>query len=159
MKRVIPVLLALLLLSGCVFAGENSGGVSFYYPRAETSVGIADGSPAEEIRNVAGYDMEYVLRLYLLGPLDENLTAVYPADIQLQSAELSGKTLTVTLTPVGNRLTDISFSLANACLAQTCFGLLDVQTVCVRSGDRQMSLNRNQLVFRDARANLDTLPE
>ena len=79
---------------------------------------------AWETRDVTQEDLSYLLRLYLLGPQDEDLEALYPADIRLESASVAGGTVTVTLSPVGNRLTDISFTLAGACLARTCFELL-----------------------------------
>ena len=88
--------------------------------------------------------------------VDEDLEALYPADIRLESASVAGGTVTVTLSPVGNRLTDISFTLAGACLARTCFELSSASTVIIQSGDRRLALDRDSLIFQDTAASLET---
>ena len=70
--------------------------------------------------------------------------------------EFAGGTVTVTLSPVGNRLTDISFTLAGACLARTCFELSSASTVIIQSGDRRLALDRDSLIFQDTAASLET---
>ena len=73
MKRVIAIVLALLLLTGCAPspAGENT--VTFYYPRKNLVYSFSDLPIGAEARDCADEALEYMLRLYLLGPTDENL--------------------------------------------------------------------------------------
>ena len=127
MKRLISLVLICLLLFGCTPRQQDTG-IRFCYPRKGYIYSVTGGSVAWETRAVTQEDLSYLLRLYLLGPQDEDLEALYPADIRLESASVAGGTVTVTLSPVGNRLTDISFTLAGACLARTCFELSSAST-------------------------------
>ena len=155
MKRLISFALACLLLCGCTPNQEDTG-IRFYYPRKDYVYSVTGGSVAWESRDVTQEDLSYLLRLYLLGPQDEDLEAVYPADIRLESASVAGGTITVTLSPVGNRLADITFTLAGACLAKTCFDFSNASTVIIQSGDRRLTLDRDSLTFQDTAASLET---
>lgn len=155
MKRLISLLLICLLLWGCAPRREDTG-IRFCYPRKDYVYSVTGGSVAWESREVTQEDLSYLLRLYLLGPQDEDLEAVYPADIRLESASVAGGTITVTLSPVGNRLTDIAFTLAGSCLAKTCFDLSSASTVIIQSGDRRLTLDRDKLTFQDTAASLET---
>ena len=155
MKRLISLMLLCLLLFGCTPRQQDTG-IRFCYPRKGYIYSVTGGSVAWETRDVTQEDLSYLLRLYLLGPQDEDLEALYPADIRLESASVAGGTVTVTLSPVGNRLTDISFTLAGACLARTCFELSSASTVIIQSGDRRLALDRDSLIFQDTSASLET---
>ena len=95
MKRVIAIALALLLLTGCTPspAGENT--VTFYYPRKNLVYSFSDLPIGAEARDCADEALEYVLRLYLLGPTDENLESLYPSGMHAFSnvlgEEVSGE--------------------------------------------------------------------
>ena len=104
MKRLISLVLICLLLFGCTPRQQDTG-IRFCYPRKDYIYSVTGGSVAWETRDVTQEDLSYLLRLYLLGPQDEDLEALYPADIRLESASVAGGTVTVTLSPVGNRLT------------------------------------------------------
>lgn len=157
MKRLISLVLICLLLWGCAPKQEDTG-IRFCYPRKDYVYSVTSGSVAWENREVTQDDLSYLLRLYLLGPQDEDLEAVYPADIRLESASVAGGTITVTLSPVGNRLADVTFTLAGACLARTCFDLSSASTVIIQSGDRRLTLDRDSLTFQDTAASLETTP-
>ena len=157
MKRLISLVLICLLLWGCAPKQEDTG-IRFFYPRKDYVYSVTSGSVAWENREVTQDDLSYLLRLYLLGPQDEDLEAVYPADIRLESASVAGGTITVTLSPVGNRLADVTFTLAGACLARTCFDLSSAYTVIIQSGDRRLTLDRDSLTFQDTAASLETTP-
>ena len=78
-----------------------------------------------------------------------------PIGTQLQSLTQAGTALTVFLSPGSNRMADISFTLAGACLAKTCFGLDDFSMVTIRSGDRDVSFRPDDLIFQDTSATLE----
>lgn len=155
MKRLLALLLALLTLWGCGSKKEESG-IRFYYPRRDYVYQVTGGSVAWETRDVTQEDLSYILRLYLLGPQDENLEAAYPSGVYLESAQVDGSTVTVRLSPIGNRMTDIAFTLAASCLAKTCFGITGTTTLILQSGDRGLTLEESQLTFQDATASLET---
>lgn len=159
MKRVIAIVLALLLLTGCAPspAGENT--VTFYYPRKNLVYSFSDLPIGAEARDCADEALEYMLRLYLLGPTDENLESLYPSGIRLLTVAEENGALTVTLSPAGNQMQEIDFSLAGACLAKTCIGYGGYSSVTIQSGDRELTLKNNDLLFRDNSATLDSSEE
>ncbi len=153
MKRFVSLLLACLLLFGCGKKEEPSG-IRFYYPKKDYIYQVTGGSVDFETRDVTQQDLSYVLRLYLLGPQEETLEAVYPSDVRLESAQIDGSTVTVRLSPIGNRMTDISFTLAASCLAKTCFAFTGTNTLILQSGDRRLTLEEDMLTFQDTSASL-----
>lgn len=155
MKRTLALLLALLLLTGCAPTPANDNAVTFYYPRKNYVYSFMEAAIGSESRDSADMDLEYLLRLYLLGPTEENLESIYPIGTQLQSLTQTGTALTVFLSPGSNRMADISFTLAGACLAKTCFGLDDFSMVTIRSGDRDVSFRPDDLIFQDTSATLE----
>lgn len=155
MKRVLAILLALVLLTGCTPTPSGGNAVTFYYPRKNYVYSFTEDAVGTENRESADMDPEYLLRLYLLGPIDENLEAAYPAGTRLQSLTSVGTALTVFLSLGSNRMEDISFTLAGACLAKTCFSLGGFTMVTIRSGDRDISFRPDDLIFRDTSATLE----
>lgn len=155
MKRLAAAILALLLLTGCAPGRASENAVTFYYPRKNPVYSFSDLPIGSEQRDIAGESLEYVLRLYLLGPTDENLEMLFPSGTRLQSLTEEAGALTVFLSPGGNRMQDIDFTLAGACLAKTCFAYGSFSTVTIRSGDRDLTLQNNDLLFRDDSATLE----
>lgn len=156
MKKVIALLLALVLLTGCTPSPSKENAVIFYYPRKNQVYSFSDLPIGAEQRDLADEDLEYLLRLYLLGPSDENLESLYPNGTKLQSLTVEKGALTVFLSPGGNRMQDIDFSMAGACLAKTCFAYGDYSTVTIRCGDRDLTLQNDDLLFRDDSATLES---
>ena len=153
MKRLTALCLAALLLAGCAPRPPEGHSVTFYYPRKNYIVSVNEGVMGQELRDAAEEDLEYLLRLYLLGPLDEGLITLYPQNTRLLEVKPSGTTLIVTLSDTGNRMTDAAFTLAGACLAQTFWE--HFSAVTVRSGDREITLRPDTLVLEDTTATLD----
>lgn len=155
MKRLLCLLLSCLLFCGCA-SKDGESKIYFVYPKKDYVYSISQGSVGREKRDVPQRELGFLVRLYLLGPQDEALTALYPAGVRLESLSQEAGTLSITLSKLGNQLNDITFSLAGACLAQTCFSLCDADTVVISSGDRQLTLKRDTLIFQDDSATLET---
>ena len=83
MKRIVALVLILgLFLSGCsLVSTENHQPVLFYYQTAQFRLGEANGTIRAEERDGTGHitDMDYLLRLYLTGPLSEDLLSPFPS--------------------------------------------------------------------------------
>ena len=134
MKKIICFLLALLFcFSGCAFGREDSQSVRFYYLRDPDNFiyGSADGVVTWEDRDASGhgYDIRYLLTLYLQGPVEENLESPFPAGCRLQELSRNGEELTLLLNANLSTLKDMDLTLACVCLAKTCFSLTDAQRV------------------------------
>ena len=148
MKRLLCLMLAVLFLGGCSSKADE-GGIFFVYPKKDYIYSVSEGSVAREKRDVTDRELGYLLRLYLLGPQDEELEAIYPSGVRLENLEQTGDTLSI-------QLSDISFSFAGACLAQTCFSLCEADSVIISSGDRQITVKRGALLFQDDSSPLET---
>ena len=157
MKKLLALVLTALLLSGCAGSTAADHGTTFYYPKKNYVYSISESVMGSEERECADESTEYLLRLYLLGPLDEHLESLYPQNIQLLEVKTSESSLTVTLSDTANRMTDAAFTLAGACLAQTFFDRCT--TVTIRSGDRELTFRSDSLVLEDDTATLDTNTE
>lgn len=156
MRRLLSLCLVALLLAGCSAKVSDTHTVTFYYPKKDyISAGLTEGVMGSEERDAADEELEYLLRLYLLGPLEEHLQSLYPKGTELTGLTESGGTLTVSLSGTVNRMNDAAFTLAGACLASTCFPLKDYSAITVRSGDREITFQRDSLIFQDDTATLD----
>ena len=160
MKRWISLLLLVSLLFGlsaCSLQDSNNRDEScFYYRRAEFAYGSDEGVVVPELRDITGHvtDLYYLMTLYLMGPMDEDLISPFPASTKLVSVHLAEDVLTIELTSVDKSLSDTEFSLACACLTKTCVELCDAPQVTIISGERSVTMNAEILLFYD-----DTIPE
>lgn len=128
MKRVTCLLLLILLLcalAGCHFEARRgtAAPVEFFYPRKPGSFvyGAADGVIGSELREFSGHmgDPDYLLSVYLRGPLDSNLRSPFPAGCRLVKAEITDETLCVVLSSEFTALENLELTLACASLAKT----------------------------------------
>lgn len=157
MKRYFCIFLTVLLLfSGCAF-GKSKNNSAFYYLRSDLTYGAEDSVIAVEQRNVSGYenDLKYLLTLYLEGPLEDAYTSPFPKGTRITSIRQADGVLAIELSGEYASLTDLDLTMANACLAFTCFGLTHVQEVEITAaGESKVSvtLNRNSLTLLDTSA-------
>ena len=132
---------------------ELSGNVTFYYARSQFEYGARNGAIGSELRNVGGHeeDLNYLLALYLEGPLTEGLRSPLPgkAYVRILDVTQKGDALHVKLLDLSSVMTDSQFSLAAACLTKTCLGIHNVQAVQIESGDRIVRMNPANLQFYD----------
>ena len=164
MKRLICVLLAAALLLALASCGTNAGDpVAFYYLRGPEDYvyGAQDGVIVMEERAVSGHgeDLNYLLQLYLDGPLDSSLTSPFPQGSQPVRIELSGGVLLLEMNRDFAALEGLDLTLACACLSSTLFSLTDAEQVTITSATsqgepRSITLTRDSLTLLD-----DSIPE
>lgn len=153
MKRLVSILLCALLLCGCS-SNAFADGVSFYYRRKNFQHHSDSPVIAAEVREVTGHrqDLQYLLSLYLMGPLDEGLSSPLPAGVRLVSVTKDSGNVTVELTDTGRSMTDAAFSLACTCITMTCKELTDTETVTVISGSRSITSSGEDVLLVDGNA-------
>lgn len=152
MKKTLCVLLLfsfLVPLGGCTLPREDT--ISFYYPRADLIYDAPNGVIASEERDAAGYttDMQYLLSLYLTGPLQQDLVPAFPQGTRLLSNSMDGSQMLVQLSDTSESMTDGRFSLACACLALTCIKASSAEEVVISSGSRTMTIREDMLLLYD----------
>lgn len=150
--RILTVLLLLFcLLGGCSLSGASGSEVSFYYSRKDFSYGSQDAVVVAEQRDISGHegDMKYILSLYLMGPLDEELTGIFPVTARIVGVKQDGTTLRIHLTPIAKALSEVEFSLACSCMTMTCMELTDCSQVCIICGDKTVTLSSADLLLFD----------
>lgn len=151
LRIILAVILLVSLLAGCTLSKPNASKVTFYYSRREFSFGAENSVIVPEDRDITGHEGEmfYILSLYLMGPLDEDLSSAFPANTRLVRYSASDGHLTVELTSVDDILSDAEFSLACSCLSLTCTELTRYDRVTVISGSRSMTLHPSNLMLVD----------
>ena len=148
------VLAAVVLIVVCLTPRQDlTGTVTFYYARSEFAYGTPNGAIGSELREVGGHenDLNYLLALYLEGPMDKNLRSPLPGTAYVRILDLSqrGDALHIQLSDLSTVMSDSEFTLACACLTKTCLGIHNVQAVQITSGDRSIRMNPANLQFYD----------
>ena len=141
MKRLISLLLLVsALLSGCSFSREQmKEPVTFYYLRNYSATDndqfFFEGAIGSEIREAAGHrdDLSYLLALYLQGPNDSQLKRPFPVGSKILETTLEDGNLLIVMNSVSSRFREMDVTVSCACIAKTCMGLADVDTVTVES--------------------------
>lgn len=158
MKRFLCLILALsLFLSGCgSFVERIKHPVTFYYLCDSYQEKLCCVIASEE-REASGHtgDLSYLLHLYLMGPSGDELVSPLPAGVRILSAQQTDDQIRLELSDTAPLLSDVSFSLACACLTLTCLDMTGAETVTIQSGDRSVTMNRESLALYD---NPETTP-
>lgn len=150
MKKLVCLLLCLTLLAAlCACAVVPESGVTFYYPRTSYIYNREDGVIAAETREASGHltDVQYLLSLYLGGPMDPELREAFPQGTALLSVALEDALLRVELSDTADTLTDAQYSLACTCLTLTCRELFGAESVTVVSGTRSVTLSGDEVLL------------
>lgn len=155
MRKTVSFILLISLfcsLLGCSF-GESSlkEPIVFYYQRAEFQYGTADAVVTPEKRDVSGHDNDYnyLLSLYLMGPLDESLCSPFPVGTKLSAFSQKDNKITVTLSAEQDNFSEAGFSLAAACFGLTCISMTGADEITVTFGDRSTVITAENLVLFD----------
>lgn len=145
--------LMLLILGSC---GASEEEILFYYTRADFAYGVRDGVIDSEKREAHGReaDLEYLLTMYLEGPLSQTLTSPFPAGTALVGFTYSDATMYVTLNEAFAQLEGMDHTIASACLAYTCFQLTAAEKVVIKCnsedyGNRSITLSRDAMILFD----------
>ena len=130
MKKILRVLcvLGMVLLCACGQKGEPPAEYYLYFlPAASTSYGSALAAQPWEGTGTALN--EELMRDLLAGPTQEGLLSPFPKGLTLQSMEVEGNTIHITLSDHYSGLTDISQTLADACIVMTLCQLTGIEAV------------------------------
>ena len=130
MKKILRVLciLGMVLLCACGQKGEPPAEYYLYFlPAASTSYGSALAAQPWEGTGTALN--EELMRDLLAGPTQEGLRSPFPKGLTLQSMEVEGNTIHITLSDHYSGLTDISQTLADACIVMTLCQLTGITEV------------------------------
>lgn len=159
MKRLLCLLLALLLLTGCGIAtvGQSDAGVLFYYRGSSGdylselgAMGAERRALHEDQQNVAG-----LMELYLGGPMTPELFSPFPNGMRLLRSEVSGQELTLIFDDSLAALSGVGLHLACACIARTLGEYAGYETVTFRAetqsldGEAQYTVRPADLVLED----------
>lgn len=154
MKRFLYLMICLaciLFLTGC--SSSNLESVSFFYCRdpANYQYFEEDGVIASEERDLTGHhkDLQYLISLYLAGPLEEGLISPFPRNVRLVEAKTLNSKVYIELSDLGNSMSDSEFSLASVCLAKTCMPFSETNAVTIKSGARTITINMNNILLID----------
>ena len=171
MKRAICLTLLLLLLCslwGCRLESrrDTSEPVEFFYPRKSGSFvyGAPDGVIGSELRDISGHmgDLNYLLSVYLRGPLDSELRSPFPAGCRLVKAEANDDTLYIVLSAEFTALENLELTLACASLAETGLTLGSFHQICIEAASSEktfiITLNADDLLLADQSASAATSP-
>lgn len=156
MNRIICMILSLtFLLTGC-HSGESND-IAFYYCRNPEQYQYfkEDGVIQAEHRELLGHrnDLQYMIGLYLAGPMDENLISPFTKSTRLLSVQKEDEMIVIKLTDHSNSLSDSEFTLACASLTMTCMHFIPCEEVTVISGERSVTMNTESILL------YDTLPQ
>ncbi len=155
---VILIIFVLLSFSACTAHHANiNDPVVFYYPQAEIVNGTEDAVIGHEIREASGHrnDLEYLLAVYLQGPLDNNLRNPFPVTAKIVNIRQKDGRLHLMLNAAVASKKNMELSIMGACLAKTCFDLTDFSAVHIESNSladgSSISLNfqRENLILVD----------
>ena len=150
MKKWISLLLTVLILLSCSGCQRNQK-ADFYYTRGEIQYGIADGVISGETRNLPGddKDLEFLLKLYLEGPVSKELVNPFPKGTSLLSLVQTDKTIFLTFSDAFAQQESLEYIISCACIASTCFSLTDAYTVTIVSNETSITMTRENLILSD----------
>lgn len=155
MKRFFSV--AMIILICCSLFGCNSFGtgikepVTFYYPRSLATYGHEDSIIASELRESSGHtnDPDYLISLYLHGPMDDSLVSPFPQGTSLISLEQENHILYLVLSDSFANQSNLDISIACACLSKTCFELCSVEQVEIRTENIPLGQTQAVVITKD----------
>lgn len=154
MKKLICFFLVsalVLSLWGCTQPEENT--CTFYYLRTGDTIayGREDALIAPVSRELAGQnaDLNYLLQLYLEGPVEDTFQSPIPRGTYLLSSLWDGDTLVLVLSREFSTLDHMQLTLAGACLAATCHALAGAEKIQVRSGEAVYEFDLKNYSFLD----------
>jgi len=142
MRKFFCIILILsVCLSACALGGNaQKEPVTFYYLRTYSGSDTYDdffteGIIGSESREASGHrhDLNYLLAMYLQGPLDPQLISPFPVGCKVTEIRQEDNQLTLRLSRMITVKNDMELTIACACLARTCLDLTDADAVHIES--------------------------
>lgn len=138
MKKVICLILAVTLtamLGGCNQNRAVVKPVIFYYQNPDLSKQIPEGIFLGQTREALGHEEDYfyLLDLYLKGPQDDSYLQTFPLGTRLKEFSIQNSLAYITVTDQITLATDISLTVACACLCKTVIELTGVTGVQIKA--------------------------
>ena len=162
MKRIVCLLLMLALLCGCarLGLGRQDKGVSFYYRSTDADYFSPLGAMGIEHRTLRDdqTDINAMMKLYLGGPVDPELTSPFPKGMQLLRSEMTAREITLVFDDTLAALSGVGLRLACACIARTVAEYGGYDTVTIRAehlsldGEEAVTVQPAELVLEDRSA-------
>ncbi len=162
MKRVICLILALSILSGCAYLGldRQETGVPFYYRGSSEDYFSGLGAMDFERRTLREdqKNIEGLMALYLGGPMNPELSSPFPKGMRLIRSEIMPREITLVFDDSLAALTGIGLRLACACIARTLWEYGGYETVTIRAenlsldGEEEIVVRPAELVLEDRSA-------
>lgn len=153
MKKITIIVLCMcvvaLMVGMLIPYSHMPEGITFYYERTNYQYGEESGVIGSEFRPISGHErnLEYLLALYMEGPLSEALVPSFPDEVQILRIEESHRQLLIELNEF--EMSDAHYTLACACLAKTCFTLTDAKSVVIISGARSIKMTQKNVMIYD----------
>jgi len=148
LKRLLPVLLAVLLLCACAPQKLQNpvNPIRFYYCQAQAQYGGDTGALASEQVDLGDPEISLadVMALYFAGPVSKELVSPFPAGISCKSVEMDGSTATLLLSDDYSALTGVRLTLASACLTLTLSQIDFIKDVQIRTEAGTLSEQGNE---------------
>lgn len=134
---------------------EPKDPINFYYCIQSNDHNKISKLISPEVREALGHkdDPEYLISLYLSGPISYPFSSPFPTGVSLQDITIKDKNADITLSSHIAKLSDFNATLAYACLVLTVGEILDVETVTIRAKDSLINdspfitLNVNSFAF------------
>lgn len=160
MRKLWSVLLIFLLLLsfwGCTDGNQNQNTVAFYYRNPEFNYDAQCSPLTVEKRDSAVFSSpEETLAAYFAGPVSENLTNPFPAELKLILMAKDADTLYLTLSDEFADLDGLELTFACCCIAKTCMELTNTKNVVISAetsllgGEKSITLNENNMNLLDS---------
>lgn len=161
MKRFTGILLAAAaLLSALCGCSDNPKEQSidhpflFYYARTQVSYDDSGVIGTEEREfDPQTEDAAALVQDYFSGPVSSELTLTFPSDTCATNCYSDGGTVYLTLNSGYSRMSGVSKSVAEACLAKTLLQLPKIERVCIRKlNGESVWLRESDIVLSDGSA-------
>ena len=135
MKKALCLLLALVLLISFFGCGQSTADprtpVTFYYRTREFGVQKGEKVISGEAREAFGHreDYDYLIEMYLRGPITENCISPFPAGTTLEQLDLLTDTVLVELSSHISLISGAELTIACICLSKTICQMTGMKTV------------------------------
>jgi len=91
-----------------------------------------------------------LLAFYFSGPLDPGLTSPFPAGCKVLAVHQDEGQLTVSVNPILAAQSELDITVACACLAMTCFEIIEAEQITVVCGDRSVTIRKDNLLMNSS---------